>query len=450
MAHLEARHPNESHSTGPFTFLHPTTRYLRPVTLSRAQQHHDPGSPSPAAAGWTTGASAKDTRQVYHVWRSRDNRKGRQRAVIIMTQPKISSQGKIGKGGGGGDDDAGEDILRPQRVRSTLLGLTRLATRFPVWDVSCLVAVAFLLGLVHRVCINGCFIWLPLVAPQSEFPRETDNAEEILAFIGATIFEVGSWLMVVEATNAERSDCFGWALEASLEDHRRSLRPKHEACRHHHRGWRAPLKDSAVAAMAATAINNVAEPGGLEERKGDDANARSERERRWLWWPTWHEFKTHYTKEIGFLASFVQLLGATIFWISGLTALPPIYNALSVPLVNGVYWVPQVVGGTGFVVSKLLFMVEVQDKWYKPTPERLSWHIGFWNLIGGLGFTLCPAVGFNSKSSPALEYASALSTFIGSWAFLVGSVAQWYESLDKYPVPVEQSPSWLQLGERAV
>jgi hypothetical protein len=289
-------------------------------------------------------------------------------------------------------------------------------------------------------CINGCFVWLPLVAPQSEFPGEADNAVGILSFIGSTIFEVGSVLMVVEAINAESectsstdralsggeagderpgerwcevkeffrsgkadigcvvagSDCFGWALEESLEDHGLRLRPRHEGCHHHHRSRRALLKDSAVAAMAMTAAKNVAEPGGLEERKREDGNVRSEEERRWyvpagiplspiprvygqtpwlseyntrltralrLWWPSWHEFRTHYIKEIGFLASFLQLIGATIFWISGVTALPPIYNALSVPVMNGVYWAPQVVGGTGFIVSGLLFMTEVQEKW---------------------------------------------------------------------------------------
>jgi hypothetical protein len=117
---------------------------------------------------------------------------------------------------------------------------------------------------------------------------------------------------------------------------------------------------------------------------------------------------------------------------------------------NGVYWVPQVVGGTGFIVAGVMFMVEVQDKWYvsaplcllllfttnpvqpkvlfiwtdrpqryKPAPNMLGWQVGFWNLIGGIGFTLCPAVGFGAKNSAALEYASGLSTFIGSWAFLV-------------------------------
>lgn len=32
----------------------------------------------------------------------------------------------------------------------------------------------------------------------------------------------------------------------------------------------------------------------------------------------------------------------------------------------------------------------------------------------------------------------------------IGSVAQWYESLDKYPVSVEESPSWLPSGEKVV
>jgi hypothetical protein len=36
---------------------------------------------------------------------------------------------------------------------------------------------------------------------------------------------------------------------------------------------------------------------------------------------------------------------------------------MSAPVMNGVYWAPKVVGGTGFMVSALMFMVEVQDKW---------------------------------------------------------------------------------------
>jgi hypothetical protein len=33
----------------------------------------------------------------------------------------------------------------------------------------------------------------------------------------------------------------------------------------------------------------------------------------WTWWPSWHEMKTHYLKEIGFLACLSQMIGATVF-----------------------------------------------------------------------------------------------------------------------------------------
>lgn len=33
-------------------------------------------------------------------------------------------------------------------------------------------------------------------------------------------------------------------------------------------------------------------------------------------------------------------------------------------------------------------MLETQSKWYIPAPKVLGWHIGFWNLIGAVGFTV--------------------------------------------------------------
>lgn len=89
----------------------------------------------------------------------------------------------------------------------------------------------------------------------------------------------------------------------------------------------------------------------------------------------------------------------------------------------------QVVGGTGFIISSWLFMLETQPNWHTPSLTTLGWHIGFWNLIGALGFTLCGALGFASGSSPACETASLWSTFIGSWAFLVCSRSPYPHSL---------------------
>ena len=63
-------------------------------------------------------------------------------------------------------------------------------------------------------------------------------------------------------------------------------------------------------------------------------------------------------------------------------------------------------------------MLEVQERWYLPNMSSLGWHIGLWNLVGAFGFTLCGALGYGTDR-PGVEYASTLSTFVGSWAFLV-------------------------------
>ena len=33
----------------------------------------------------------------------------------------------------------------------------------------------------------------------------------------------------------------------------------------------------------------------------------------WTWFPSWDELRTHYFKEVGFLACLAQMIGATIF-----------------------------------------------------------------------------------------------------------------------------------------
>ena len=150
----------------------------------------------------------------------------------------------------------------------------------------------------------------------------------------------------------------------------------------------------------------------------DKSYPSSDNARNWTWIPTWHELTTHYIYEVGFLACFFQTMGATIFWISGFTALPGINNNLSPAALNGAYWSVQVIGGSGFIISSLLFMLETQQKWYLPAPKTLGWHIGLWNLIGAFGFTLCGALGFSNGEEEI--YQSCLATFWGSWAFLIG------------------------------
>ena len=87
----------------------------------------------------------------------------------------------------------------------------------------------------------------------------------------------------------------------------------------------------------------------------------------------------------------------------------------------------------GFIVSGLLYMLETQPRWYIPAPRVLGWWIGLFNEIGAWGFFLCGALGPASGSSKAV-YESSLATFWGSWAFMIASVLQLYESLNKFSV----------------
>ncbi|KAK4144248.1 uncharacterized protein C8A04DRAFT_28151, partial [Dichotomopilus funicola] len=173
------------HTTGPLAFLHPTIRYHPLVPRSQQPQEQEQASQrgqqpqdyaDVTAAPSTTAAAAEPDSQIqpqtqtqgqhqhqhaiYHVWRSRDNRKGRHRAVVFLPPPSSKSPGasKEGTGTGSGitdgkttgvevkHEDGGVDVSvkKAQQmgyerkwqlwVRQTGEGLMTMVTMFPVWD----------------------------------------------------------------------------------------------------------------------------------------------------------------------------------------------------------------------------------------------------------------------------------------------------------------------------
>lgn len=146
------------------------------------------------------------------LWRSRDNRKGRHTLLTSATQ------------------DAA--MARSTRRSAVMRGLARMLTCWPYWDVSFLVAVLFTLGSVVWV-LNAFFAYLPLVRPAAGFAHES-TAAGLTAFVGATVFEVGSVLLMLEAINENRTACFGWAVKTPLQGEAERLTPDRAGCRHHH------------------------------------------------------------------------------------------------------------------------------------------------------------------------------------------------------------------------
>ena len=417
---------------GPLFFLNPTRASFRHAPISD-QNHIE------VANGDATEAEGRDLYQKEKVpttgneqlatdiefkWRSRDNRKGRHALGI---DPSSSPSAKY---------------LSPKVSYTSgeiIRGLLRMCTQFPYWDISYLVAVIFTFGSCVWV-INAFFVWLPLAQPSTEFHNEILTGGGVSAFLGATIFEIGSLLLMIEAINENREGCFGWALERVIaaEDGKVGkirVRPNKSGCKHHHSN-KQNFVGKGVAERRST-VDSLGSSGsstGEVEKQANNDNPN----RTWQWFPSRHDLTTHYLRELGFLASLAQFLGATVFWISGFTALPGINNKMSQGLLDGIYWTPQIVGGSGFIISSALFMLETQQVWFKPAFGILGWHIGFWNLVGAFGFTLCGALGPAYANSGA-GYEASLATFWGSWAFLIGSTIQWYESLDKHPVELRSN-----------
>lgn len=113
-----------------------------------------------------------------------------------------------------------------------------MARHYPYWDISWLVATIFTLGSAVWV-INAFFAYLPLAQPSTLFGNEVLVGGGVSAFIGATIFEIGSVLLMIEAVNENKAGCFGWALERAFSDDRGGkgkirIRPDEDNCVHHH------------------------------------------------------------------------------------------------------------------------------------------------------------------------------------------------------------------------
>jgi hypothetical protein len=71
----------------------------------------------------------------------------------------------------------------------------------------------------------------------------------------------------------------------------------------------------------------------------------TEKKQQWVWFGTrWHE--------IAFVGCAIQMVAASVFWISTITGVPGVIDMENLRLTDGIYWVPQVIGGSGFIISR--------------------------------------------------------------------------------------------------
>ncbi|ELR07310.1 hypothetical protein VC83_06185 [Pseudogymnoascus destructans] len=235
-----------------------------------------------------------------------------------------------------------------------------MLTYYPVWDVSYMVAQWFTWGSVVWV-INSFLVWLPSVHPSSAFRGETTNGGGISAFIGATIFEIGSIFLMIEAVNENRTQCFGWAFEEALEENGLlRLRPSSENCTHHHPNKKNLVGNRKIPS-GETAQGKLLAPNKFAEAKVLET---------WVWFPSLTGTTTSAK-----LASSPASPNTSLQPSSGSPASPPSPHPI-LPLPCGRR--RRILGppghrGSGFIISSLLFMIETQERWWKPAPRTLGW-----------------------------------------------------------------------------
>ncbi|KAG8850829.1 hypothetical protein FRB96_009566 [Tulasnella sp. 330] len=344
-------------------------------------------------------------------WNARDHRKGKhpRRARTTCVQPRVAPAAL--------DKSAPSAVLRPWSTKKA----------FPrVWgwdfgDISWWIAQLFLVGSVFW-CANGV-MFFDFFSDTSE---HIGTCEAVTAFIGGTLFIIGAYLSYVEALNPTRDTDFGWELDE--EAHKLIERREPDGAL----GRKRKHFGKHVIARHQSKDEKHDPNTTFPSQNGDPSKPVP----RWRWYGTdW--------SSLGFTANFIQLCGASIFWVSTICGLPGILpdsgaadatrlGEPSLGLWEGLYWTTQIIGAPCFVVSAAMFMYEVQRKWYLPEPFSLGWHLGFWNMIGGFGFWFCGIFGVLREVGGAdQKWGTAFSTWWGSWAFLIGSYIQLYESLNK-------------------
>lgn len=119
--HLTASHYAEQDKVrAPLPFLNPTRRHI-PLPVADVKQTQTSATPAPLPAP-----------EAYHVWRSRDNRKGRHAIAVPQKYAGGLKDGKVPRA--------------TNTLVESLKGVGKMFVLYPVWDVSYDVAILFTVG----------------------------------------------------------------------------------------------------------------------------------------------------------------------------------------------------------------------------------------------------------------------------------------------------------------
>ncbi|KAL2075204.1 hypothetical protein VTL71DRAFT_146 [Oculimacula yallundae] len=282
--------------------------------------------------------------------------------------------------------DMKDNEEEPRRIKMGFVeGIVRMATIYPYRDMDWLVKIIFAVGSTSFL-VNAIFGYRAVVAPESLFDGELTLAIPATLTCGAVLFLIGGYMQMLARFNA-----FGLRNQGGVE----------------------VVKEKS---MEITRDPLVAMLGSKE----------------WMWFPTSAEYRIM-SQDTFFKADLILFIGGHIFSIATVAGFPGVIdftNPANLFLIQATIFFPQVVGGTFFFVASLIGLVTAQRAWYVPNMSDLDWQGAFWNSLGAAGFVLA---GATLIVLPTVPLSTALASLIGSWAFLLGGLIQWFVLMREYP-----------------
>lgn len=306
------------------------------------------------------------------------------------------------------------------------------------WDISWWIGIVFSLGSTCSV-VAGVLQWLPIAFPDGGYTYNSTVIAGIISFIRGMLFALGGLLLVVEAVNANQTDCFGWAMKEALNDDKENieLQSSDEEQGNYHNSLQQTSSGFQPDRCNCTHIHNPDRMKHLIIHTAQfKVEARPTAASPWKWWPTWRDLKYHYLREIGFNANLILCIGTLIFWVTNLLTLPGIYDNLPQGVLYGLYYPTFLVGSLCFLIASILYILETQRNWWIPQPQMVGWWVGVTNLVGSVGWIWASVLGYGQPSW--CEYQSMLALVWAPAVYLIGSLLMVYESVEKWPVHIDQ------------
>ncbi|KAL2062294.1 hypothetical protein VTL71DRAFT_6560 [Oculimacula yallundae] len=312
---------------------------------------------------------------------------------------------------------------KQQQTPRPLQCIKFMFTRFPWRDMSYLTGVLFAIGSAFFI-VNGFFLVLPLTNPSTVFAGQA-LWTGATAVIGGVIFIFGGFAAILEALNAKRggsedvidgitidSNSLDFDFKNSEANSTRQLRI--------HNKLVAPFADSATDIPLRQTIT-FTQPNPL-------STATTIQRPAFYGSPTFIFLpSSFYFRDLSFIASLIQSVGTFIFMFAIITAFPLVLD-LTIRFNS---WVlnlfPATLGGVLFITASVLQTISTQEKWYIPKPKSVEWHVGFWNVIGSIGFMLAGALFYPGTTEWGLQ--GSLASLWGSFAFMIGGMLQWYVAM---------------------